>query len=143
MPKALEKHCIVTVLSSVVMVIGGEESTGPSGTTYLYNLKDLEGGWTNGPDLMLARFWHACATASGGGSIANQNPMKHIVVAGGKGGYHVDGLVSVEILSFSITKVGLPITSSDTWKEGPKLPEARWASGLISGTNPSNVIDIE
>jgi hypothetical protein len=106
LPVNIVNHCMVTVNSTTVMVIGGWQNYQYSVKTFYLTIGDQN--WTQGPDSKISRRLHSC------GRIRRDNFSQEmtIIVAGG---YH-DGvspiLSSVEILN----------KSSNEWQSGPELP---------------------
>ncbi len=107
-------HCMVTVNSTTVMVIGGWQNYQYSVKTFYFTIGDQ--GWTQGPDSMHNRRLHSC------GKIRrdSQSQEMTIIVAGGYDGVS-PFLSSVEILN----------KSSNEWQSGPELPFAIDLSQMI------------
>ena len=91
---------IQSTTSKLVLIIGGESSGDASAKTFYGNPLDSPINWTDGPDLMQARYDHASA-------IMNEGTSTSVIVSGGW-----QGLSSVEILSIT----GSPQDWS--WKQG-------------------------
>ena len=114
---AIRYHCMVTVNSTTVMVIGGYQNGQLSGKTFLYTFG--EKSWIEGPDLKYKRQHHSC------GKIKRDkdNQEMSIIVAGGWDGS--SKLVSVEILD----------EDSNEWQTGPELPCGIAASQMVEDQN--------
>jgi hypothetical protein len=57
LPVTISYHCMVTINSTTVMVIGGWQN-GYSGKTFYFTFG--EESWTAGPELKNKRRWHSC-----------------------------------------------------------------------------------
>jgi hypothetical protein len=101
LPVTIRRHCMVTVNSTTVMVIGGYQNDEHSGKTFYFTFG--EESWTDGPELQNKRYFHSC------GRIRRNKESQEmsIIVAGGYG-----YLSSVEILD----------EGSSKWQTGPELP---------------------
>jgi hypothetical protein len=123
LPVTIFAHCMVTVNTTTVMVIGGKQNGEDySGKTFYFTLG--EESWTEGPELKLRRFHHSC------GKIRRDKDSEKmsIIVAGGE-----DGRVYfpiVEILD----------EGSDEWKTGPELPLSITASQMVEDQNGGAVL---
>jgi hypothetical protein len=103
LPVTVNAHCMVTVNSTTVMVIGGVQNGQRSGKTFYFTFG--KGSWTGGPELKNKRTTHSC-----GRIRRNKESQKmSIIVAGG--GDDSNYLSSVEILD----------EDSHEWQTGPKL----------------------
>ncbi len=104
LPVTIAAHCMVTVNSTTVMVIGGVQNGQYSGKTFYFTFG--EESWTEGPKLKYERRWHSC------GKIRRNKESQEmsIIVAGGEDGSSY--LSSVEILN----------EGSNEWQTGPELP---------------------
>ncbi len=105
LPVTIQAHCMVTVNSTTVMVIGGIQNGQYSGKTFYFTFG--EESWTKGPELKNKRIYHSC------GKIRRNKESQEmsIIVAGG----YFNGssyLSSVEILD----------EGSNEWQTGPELP---------------------
>jgi hypothetical protein len=105
LPVTIRVHCVVTVNSTTVMVIGGVQKGQISGKTLYFTLG--EESWTEGPELKKKRESHSC------GKIRRNKESQEmsIIVAGGYN--DVSSLLS----SVEILDVG-----SNEWQTGPDLP---------------------
>jgi hypothetical protein len=103
LPVTIYAHCMVTVNSTTVMVIGGFQNNQYSGKTFYFTYG--EESWTEGPELKIERRDHRC------GKIRRNKESQEmsIIVAGGYDGSY---LSSVEILD----------EGSSEWQTGPELP---------------------
>jgi N-acetylneuraminic acid mutarotase len=104
LPVTILGHCMVTVNSSTVMVIGGDQNNEASEKTFYFAFG--EESWTEGPGLKNKREFHSC------GKIRRNNESQEmsIIVAGGS--VRDSYLSSVEILD----------EGSNEWQTGPELP---------------------
>jgi hypothetical protein len=104
LPVTIAGHCMVTVNSTTVMVIGGWQNGQISGKTFYFTLGEKR--WTEGPELKNKRGYHSC------GKIRRNKDSQEmsIIVAGGFDGS--SRLSSVEILD----------EGSNEWQAGPELP---------------------
>jgi hypothetical protein len=104
LPVTISFHCMVTVNSTTVMVIGGHQNDHNLGKTFYFTIG--EESWTEGPELRNnIRMYHSC------GKIRRDKDSQEmsIIVAGGNDNSYS---LSVEILN----------KGSDEWQRGPKLP---------------------
>ncbi len=121
LPVAIYGHCMVTVNSSTVMVIGGwqnEWQNGQySGKTFFFTFG--EESWTEGNELKIKREGHSC------GKIRRNKESQEmsIIVAGGYDGS--SKLSSVEILD----------EGSNEWQTGPELPFGIRLSQMVEDQN--------
>jgi hypothetical protein len=105
-------HCMVTVNSTTVMAIGGQQKYTISGKTFYFTFG--EESWTEGPELKNKRRLHSCG-------IFRRNKESQemsIIVAGG---YDGSILSSVEILH----------EGSNEWQTGPELPFGIHSSEMV------------
>jgi hypothetical protein len=117
LPVTIYAHCMVTVNSTTVMVIGGIQNDQYSGKTFYFTF-GVE-SWTEGPELKNKRERHSC------GKIRRNKDSQEmsIIVAGG---YHYPSyLLSVEILD----------EGSNEWQTGPKLPFEIDGSQMVEDQN--------
>jgi hypothetical protein len=116
-PVNILTHCMVTVNSTTVMVIGGYQNEHNSGKTFYFTFG--KESWTEGPELKCKRDRHSC------GRIKRDKESQEvsIIVAGGySNGSH---LSSVEILN----------DGSNEWQTGPELPFGIVYSHMIEDQN--------
>jgi N-acetylneuraminic acid mutarotase len=122
LPVIINGHCMVTVNSSTVMIIGGWQNSQFSGKTFYFIFGDES--WTEGPELKNKRGWHSC------GKIRRNKDSQEmsIIVAGG----YNDGsyLSSVEILD----------EGSNEWQTGPELPFGIRHSQMVEDQNGGVVL---
>jgi hypothetical protein len=121
LPVTINGHCMVTVNSTTVMVIGGVQNYQRSGKTFYFTFG--EESWTEGPELKNKRIYHSC------GKIRRNKESQEmsIIVAGGyAGGY----LSSVEILD----------EGSNNWQTGPELPFGIFGSQIVEDQNGGVVL---
>jgi N-acetylneuraminic acid mutarotase len=121
LPFTIAYHCMVTVNSTTVMVIEGNQNY--PGKTFYFTLG--EESWTEGPELKNERFVHSC------GKIRRNKESQEmsIIVAGGD----VNGvsfLSSVEILD----------EGSIEWQTGPELPFGIYGSQMVEDQNGGVVL---
>ncbi len=105
LPFTIGAHCMVTINSTTVMVIGGTQNGQNSANTFYLNIERQS--WTEGPALKTTRYAHSC-----GRIRKDQNSQElSIIVAGGT---NDDSplLSSVEVLD----------EGSKEWQTGPELP---------------------
>jgi hypothetical protein len=122
LPVGIWYHCMVTVNSTTVMVIGGYQNNQLSGKTFYYTFGGKS--WTLGPELKNKRFGHTC------GRIQRNSRSQgmSIIVVGGSNGSSI--LSSVEILD----------ESSNEWKTGPELPFGIFSSKMVEDQNGGVVL---
>jgi hypothetical protein len=123
LPVTIPAHCMVTVNSTTVMVIGGSQNGQISGKTFFFTFG--EESWTEGPELKIKRRSHSC------GKIRRDKDSQEmsIIVAGG----YVGGssrLSSVEILH----------EGSNEWQTGPELPFGIYKSQMVEDQNGGVVL---
>jgi hypothetical protein len=117
LPVTVYGHCMVTVNSTTVMVIGGWRN-GYSGKTFYFTFG--EESWTEGPELKNKRIYLSC------GKIRRNKESQEmsIIVAGGEDGS------SVEILD----------EGSNEWQTGPELPFDIIRSQMVEDQNGGVVL---
>jgi N-acetylneuraminic acid mutarotase len=122
LPVTIYNHCMVTVNSKTVMVIGGYQNGLISGKTFYFTFGDES--WTEGPELKNKRGWHSC------GKIRRNKESKEmsIIVAGGSD--YPSYLSSVEILD----------EGSNEWQTGPELPFGISGSQMVEDQNGGVVL---
>jgi hypothetical protein len=123
LPVTIYAHCMVTVNSTTVMVIGGRQNgQGYSGKKIFFTFG--EESWTEGPELKNKRRYHSC------GKIRRDKESQEmsIIVAGGDDGS--SRLSSVEILD----------EGSNEWQTGPKLPFGIERSQMVEDQNGGVVL---
>jgi N-acetylneuraminic acid mutarotase len=127
LPVTIAGHCMVTVNSTTVMVIGGRQNkewqfNQYSGKTFYFTFG--EESWTEGPELKNKRGWHSC------GKIRRNKESQEmsIIVAGGYDGGSY--LSSVEILD----------EGSNEWQTGPELPFGIAESQMVEDQNGGVVL---
>jgi N-acetylneuraminic acid mutarotase len=121
LPVTISGHCMVTVNSTTVMVIGGYQNDTISGKTFYYTFG--EESWADGPELKIKRVDHSC------GKIRRNKESQEmsIIVAGGFDGSF---LLSVEILD----------EGSNEWQTGPELPFAIDGCQMVEDQNGGVVL---
>jgi hypothetical protein len=121
LPVIIYDHCMVTVNSTTVMVIGGYQN-GYSGKTFYFTFG--EESWTEGPALKKKRIYHSC------GKIRRNKESQEmsIIAAGGWEGSSY--LSSVEILD----------EGSNEWQTGPELPFGIGWSQMVEDPNGGVVL---
>jgi N-acetylneuraminic acid mutarotase len=122
LPVTIRNHCMVTVNSTTVMVIGGKQNGYYSGKTFYFSFG--EESWTEGPELKNKREYHSC------GKIRRNKESQEmtIIVAGGWDGSSY--LSSVEILD----------EGSNEWQTGPELPFGIYGSQIVDDQNGGVVL---
>ncbi len=122
LPVIINAHCMVTVNSTTVMVIGGYQNNQYSGKTFYFTFG--EESWTEGPELKNKRRSHSC------GKIRRDKDSQEmsIIVAGGHDGSSY--LSSVEILH----------EGSNEWQTGSELPFGIWLSQMVEDPNGGVVL---
>jgi N-acetylneuraminic acid mutarotase len=121
LPVTFVQHCMVTVNSTTVMVIGGIQNGQYSGKTFFFTFG--EESWTEGPELRNKRGYHSC------GKIRRNKESQEIsiIVAGGWYGSIVS---SVDILD----------EGSNEWQTGPELPFGILWSQMVEHQNGGVVL---
>ncbi len=122
LPVTICYHCMVTVNSTTVLVIGGYQNSHYSGKTFYFTFG--KESWTEGPELKNKRALHSC------GKIRKNKERQEmsIIVAGGYDGSST--LSSVEILD----------EGSNEWQTGPELPFEIDDSQMVEDQNGGNVL---
>ncbi len=122
LPVTIKDHCMVTVSSTTVMAIGGDQNGQISGKTFYFTFG--EESWTEGPELKIKRYVHSC------GKIRRNKESQEmsIIVAGGWDGSST--LSSVEILD----------EGSNEWQTGPELPFGIFNSQMVEDQNGGVVL---
>ncbi len=123
LPVTIAKHCMVTVNSTTVMVIGGRQNGQYySGKTFYFTFG--EESWTEGTTLKNKRILHSC------GKIRRNKDSQEmsIIVVGGHDGS--SKLSSVEILH----------EGSNEWQTGPELPFGIYGSQMVEDQNGGVVL---
>ncbi len=121
LPVTIRYHCMVTVNSTTVMVIGGYQNGLIFGKTFYFTFG--EESWTEGPDLKNKRRNHSCGKIR----INKESQEMTIIVAGGWDG---SLLSSVEILH----------EGSNEWQTGPELPFGMNDSQMVEDQNGGVVL---
>jgi hypothetical protein len=123
LPVTIAAHCMVTVNSTTVMVIGGGHSSQTSGKMFYFTFG--EASWTEGPELKIERRDHSC------GKIRRNKESQEmsIIVVGGYGD-DFSYLSSVEILD----------EGSNEWQTGPELPFGIDLSQMVEDQNGGVVL---
>jgi hypothetical protein len=116
-------HCMVTVNSTTVMVIGGFQNDQYSGKTFYFTFG--EESWMEGPELKNKRRDHSCGKIR---RIKDSQEMSIIVAGGWNGGSSY--LSSVEILH----------EGSNEWQTGPELPFGIITSEMVEDQNRGVVL---
>jgi N-acetylneuraminic acid mutarotase len=122
LPVTIYCHCMVTVNSTTVMVIGGIQNGQRSGKTFYFTFG--EESWTEGPQLKIKRSYHS----SGKIRRNKESQEMSIIVAGGYDGSST--LSSVEILD----------EGSNEWHTGPELPFGIYNSQMVEDQNGGVVL---
>jgi hypothetical protein len=122
LPVTIAAHCMVTVNSTTVWVIGGYQNGQISRRTFYFTFG--EESWTEGPELKKKRGWHSC------GKIRRNKESQEmsIIVAGGLDGSSI--LSSVEILD----------EGSNEWQTGPELQFGIDLSQMVEDKNGGVVL---
>jgi N-acetylneuraminic acid mutarotase len=122
LPVFIAGHCMVTVNSTTVMVIGGSQNGQYSGKTFYFTFG--EESWTEGPELKNKRAAHSC------GKIRRNKESREmsIIVAGGWDG--ISRWSAVEILD----------EGSNEWQAGPELPFGFAESQMVEDQNGGIVL---
>jgi hypothetical protein len=122
LPVIINGHCMVTVNSTSVMLIGGVQNGQYSGKTFYFTLG--EESWTEGPEVKNKRSGHSC------GKIRRNKESQEmsIIVAGGY--YGGSYLSSVEILD----------EGSNEWQTGPEMPFGIDSSEMVEDQNGGVVL---
>jgi hypothetical protein len=121
LPNAVYGHCMVTVNSTTVMVIGGAQNGPISGKIFYFTIGAIK--WTEGPSLKYPRYYNTC------GNIRRDKTSQEmsIIVAGS---VDPSTMSSVEILDEGSTE----------WKTGPELPFGIWRPQMIEDQNKGVVL---
>jgi hypothetical protein len=114
-------HCLVTINSTTVMVIGGIQNNQISGKTFYFNFG--EDGWTEGPELKNKRRLHSCGRIR---RDKDSQEMSTIVVSGQDLGF----ISSVEILD----------EGSNEWQTAQDLTVGIGYSQLVEDQNGGVVL---
>jgi hypothetical protein len=122
LPVTINAHCMVTVNSTTVMVIGGAQNGHISGKTFYFTFG--EESWTEGPELKNKRDSHSCGKIK----RSKESQEMSIIVAGGI--YAYSRLSSVEILD----------EGSKEWQRGPELPFGLERSQMVEDQNGGVVL---
>ncbi len=117
LPVNISFHCMVTVNSTTVIVIGGFQNGQISGKTFFFTFG--EESWSEGPELKSKRDFHSC------GKIRRDKESQEmsIIVAGGWDGSSF--LSSVQILD----------AGSNEWQPRPQLPFGIDESEMVEDQN--------
>ncbi len=111
-PVTIYSHCMVTVNSTTVMVIGGSQNYQFSAKTFYFTFG--EESWTEGPEMKFQRNSHSCGTIK-----RNKESQEMSIIV--SGGYDGSSLSSVEILD----------EGSNEWHTGPELPFGIYNSQMV------------
>jgi N-acetylneuraminic acid mutarotase len=121
LPVTIFVHCMVTVNSTSVMVIGGFQNGLTSAKTYYFTFG--KESWTEGPQLKHKRRDTICGRIK----QDNESQKMSIIVAGGN---DENLLSSVEILD----------EGSNEWRTGPELPFGIRYSQMVEDQNGAAVL---
>ena len=116
-------HCLVTINSTTVMVIGGIQNHQISGKTFYFNFGD--DGWTEGPELKNKRRLHSCGRIR---RDKDSQEMSLIVASGYDSRYNL--ISSVEVLD----------EGSNQWRSGPEAPLPMRQFQLVTDQNGGVVL---
>ena len=121
LPVIISDHCMVTVNSTTVMVVGGWQNEQLSNQTFYFTFGEQR--WTQGLELKHKRRLHSC------GRIRRDKDSQEmsIIVAGG---YNESYMSSVEILN----------ERSNEWHTGPELPFSILYSQMVEDPNGGVVL---
>ena len=122
LPVGMSYHCMITVNSTTLMVVGGIQNGLISGNTFFFNFRGES--WIEGPELNYKRIYHSCGIVRRG--IDSQEMS--VIVAGGHDG--LSYLSSVEILD----------EDSNEWQTGPELPLGIQLSQMVRDPNGGVVL---
>ncbi len=113
LPVTVQGHCMVTINSTTLIVIGGLRDDQFSRKTFYFSIE--KESWTEGPELQNIRIYHSC------GKIRKNKESQEmsIIVVGGFDASSI--LSSVEILD----------ESSNEWKTGPELSLGIYYSQVV------------
>ncbi len=120
LPVTIYAHCMVTVNSTTVMAIGGDQNGYYSRKTFYLTFGEAH--WTEGPKLRDSRGHHSCGRIRRG----RESQEMSIIVTGGWDGF--SSLSSVEILN------------SNEWQTGPELPFGIRYSQMVEDQNGGVVL---
>ena len=122
LPVTIYAHCMVTVNSTRVLAIGGQQN-GFSGKTFFFTFG--EKSWTEGPELKNKRRFHSC------GKIRRNKESQEmsIIVAGG----------DIDVSSY-LSSVEILDEGSNEWQTGPELPFGITASQMVEDQNGGVVL---
>jgi hypothetical protein len=122
LPFIINFHCMVTVNSTTVMVIGGNQNELISAKVFYFTFGDAS--WTEGPEMKHKRAYQSCGRIRS--DINSQETS--IIVAGGLNGSYP--LTSVEILD----------EGSNRWQKGHALPLGIYLSQMVEDPNGGVVL---
>jgi hypothetical protein len=130
LPVTISYHCMVTVNSTTVMVIGGYQNGLYSGKTFYFTFG--EESWTEGPELKNKRRYHSC------GKIRRNKESQEmsIIVAGGSDLQQPPG----SDLSSRLSSVEILHEGSNEWQTGPDLPFGIYISQMVEDQNRGVVL---
>jgi hypothetical protein len=123
LPVTIWSHCMVTVNSTTVMAIGGNQNDEVSGKSFYFTFGQQS--WTEGPELKYKRSDYDCGRIR---KDKHSHEMS-ILVAGGYDGYK-SYLSSAEILD----------AGSNEWHTGPELPFAIGYYQMVEDQNGGVVL---
>jgi hypothetical protein len=122
-PVAFVFHCMVTLNSTTVIVIGGiGNGLEFSGKTFYFTVG--EESWSEGPALKYERGYFSCGKIRRG----KESQEMSVIVAGGSDG--LSYMSSVEILD----------EGSHEWQTGPELPFGIWNHQMVENQNGGVVL---
>ncbi len=127
LPVTIRDHCMVTVNSTTVMAIGGNQNGQYNRKTFYFTFGKEH--WTEGPKLRVSRGQHSCGRIRRG----RESQEMSIIVAGGRDSRFNDVnsyLSSVEILH----------EGSNEWQLGPELPFGIYNSQMVEAQNGGVVL---
>ena len=132
LPEAIADHCIVNLNHSLLMLMGGGNSTDFFNKTWLFNT--LKGRWMQGPDLLTSRSHHSCGLMNWL-NPKNQMREKVVVVAGG----YFEG-VGIKTATVELLFLSRYDLFQNGWVEGPILPSSTASSLIIEFQNGLTIV---
>jgi hypothetical protein len=122
LPVTISYHCMVTINSTTVMVIGGIQNGQTTGDIFYFTFGTDT--WTPGPALNNKRTRHKC------GKIRRNKESHEMSIIAAGGFYSESQLSSVEILD----------EGSNEWKTGPELPSEIEQSQMVEDQNEGVIL---
>ena len=121
MPMPLASHCFVKLNATTAMLAGGVTYSGRSNRTWFYDIDAMT--WTEGPELQVSRWQHAC------GTLKIDTSAVVIVVGGWDSNF----------MSLNTSEVWFDLEPGH-WTYGPEVPTPISLSEIVTTSDEKSLI---